>query len=45
MHKDDLKEPYGLEMYVLAASQQTPGTEGIGLTRAQATAGSLTTSL
>ena len=45
MLQDDLKEPYGLEMYVSAASQQTQGTEGIGSTRAQATAGSLTTIL
>ena len=45
MLEDDLKEQYGPEMYVSAVSQQTQDTEGIGSTRAQATAGSLTTIL
>ena len=43
MHKDNLKEPYGPEIYASAASHQTQGTEGIGSTRAQATAGNLIT--
>ena len=45
MLKDDLKEPYGQEMYASAEKHQTQGTEEIGSTQARLTAGSLTTIL
>ena len=45
MHKDNLKEPYGPEIYASAASQQIQGTEEIGSTQARAIAGNSTTIL